>query len=78
MYGMTQSALMSLRGGLQGLGISSTEHAAVSFTLSRDDNTGAVTIHYSNPEGCPAKFSWTMTVDVYGNTTTTPMVISQH
>ena len=48
---------------------------AVTFTLSRDDETGAVTIKYSEPKDFPVKFSWTTTIDVEGNSTTTPMRI---
>ena len=77
MFGLSQSALGNLRGGLLAFGISSNEHSAVDFTLSRDDFTGAVTIRYDSPQGCPVKFSWTTTVDVYGRSSSTPMVIER-
>ena len=75
-YALSQSALsVNVNGGFLAHGISSNEHMAVTFTLSRDDETGAVTIKYSEPKDFPVKFSWTTTIDVEGNSTTTPMRI---
>ena len=56
-------------------GIKSDEHIPVTFTLSRDNETGAVTIRYSEPKGLPVKFSWATTIDVDGNAVTTPMQV---
>ncbi|MBR4259440.1 MAG: hypothetical protein IKQ17_10445, partial [Kiritimatiellae bacterium] len=75
-YALSQSALsVNVNGGFLAHGISSNEHMAVTFTLSRDDETGAVTIKYSEPKDFPVKFSWTTTIDVEGKSTTTPMRI---
>ena len=75
-YALSQSALsVNLNGGFLSHGISSNEHMAVTFTLSRNDETGAVTIKYSEPKGFPVKFNWTTTIDVEGKSTTTPMRI---
>ena len=75
-YALSQSALsVNLNGGFLAHGISSNEHMAVTFTLSRNDETGAVTIRYSEPKGFPVKFNWTTTIDVEGKSTTTPMRI---
>ena len=30
--------------------IASSEHACVNFALSKDENTGAITVKYSSPE----------------------------
>ena len=54
-------------------GINSDEHMPLTFTFSRNDETGAVTIKYSEPKGFPVKFNWTTTIDVDGNVATTPM-----
>ena len=54
-------------------GIKSDEHMPLTFTFSRNDETGAVTIKYSEPKGFPVKFNWTTTIDVDGNVVTTPM-----
>ena len=70
---LSQSGLGNLRGGLAGYGIVSNEHAAVDFTLSKDEKTGAVTIKYTSPMELPFHFEWTATVDVYGNVSSTPM-----
>ena len=73
-FALSQSGIGgNMKGGLQKYGLNSDEHAAVTFTLSRNDETGAVTIKYSEPEGLPVKFNWTTTIDVDGNSTTTPM-----
>ena len=69
---LSQSGLGALRGGLSGYGVISSEHSAVDFTLSKDAETGAVTITYSSPEELPFRFEWTATVDVFGNVTSTP------
>ena len=75
-YALSQSALsVNLNGGFLAHGISSNEHMAVTFTLSRNDETGDVTIKYSEPKGFPVKFNWTTTIDVEGKSTTTPMRI---
>lgn len=75
-YALSQSALsVNLNGGFLAHGISSNEHMAVTFSLSRNDETGDVTIKYSEPKDFPLKFSWTTTIDVDGNSVTTPMRI---
>ena len=73
-FALSQSAIgVNVNGGFASAGISSDEHMPVTFTLSRNDETGAVTIKYSEPAGFPVKFNWTTTIDVDGNTTSTPM-----
>ena len=73
-FALSQSAIgVNVNGGFASAGISSDEHMPVTFTLSRNDETGAVTIKYSEPKGFPVKFNWTTTIDVDGNTVTTPM-----
>ena len=75
-FSLSQSGIGgNIKGGLLAQGIQSNEHMAVTFTLSRNDETGAVTIKYSEPEGLPVKFNWTTTIDVDGNAVTTPMRI---
>ena len=75
-YALSQSAISSnVNGGFRAQGISSNEHMAVTFTLSRDNDTGAITVKYSEPKGFPVKFNWTTTIDVDGNTISTPMRI---
>ena len=75
-FALSQSAIgVNVNGGFASAGISSDEHMPVTFTLSRNDETGAVTIKYSEPKGFPVKFNWTTTIDVDGNSVTTPMRI---
>ena len=62
-------------------GVNSTEHMPISFTLSRDDATGTVTVLCSEPKGFkdsgghPIHFHWTTTVALDGTVTSTPMVV---
>ena len=70
---LSQSGLSNLRAGLPQVGATSNEHAPVDYTLAKNERTGAITITYTSPEELPFKFSWTATVDVDGNVTTTPM-----
>lgn len=68
-----QGPLSRLRGGLDQYGVVSDEHMAVKYDISRDDETGAITVKVSNPDNLPVKFSWTTTIDIDGNTFTAPM-----
>ena len=43
------------------------------YKLTKNERTGAITIHYSSPKELPFKFKWTAKVDVYGNVSSTPM-----
>ncbi len=74
-FSMGQGALIQLRSGFPAHGIISNEHSPVTFTLSRDDATGAVTIRYDSPPGCPITFNWTTTVDIEGRATSTPIQV---
>ena len=61
--------------GIQG-GIG-TEHIPLTYTLSRNDDTGAITIRYSEPEGMPVKFHWETTVALDGSSTSTPIQFTE-
>ncbi len=58
-------------------GYEAADHGPITYTLSKDAETGSVSIRYSNPEGSPLKFSWTATVDVEGKVVTTPIQIEE-
>ena len=70
---LSQSGLSNLRGGLPQIGVTSNEHAPVDYTITKNDETGDITIKYTSPEALPFKFEWTATVDISGNVTTTPI-----
>ena len=70
---LCQAGLTPLRGGIPQLGVICNEHSAVEYSLSKDEKTGAVTIRYESPVELPFGFSWTSTIDVDGNVTSTPM-----
>jgi hypothetical protein len=53
------------------------EHIPLTYTLSRNDETGAITIHYSEPEGMPVKFHWETTVALDGSSTSTPIQFTE-
>ena len=76
MFGLTQGALSDLRFGFPKFNVGSSEHSAIDYSLSKDTDTGAVTIRYNSPSGCPITFSWTATVDLEGRITTTPMQVT--
>lgn len=73
----TQAATGPLLSAAPGLGLSVNEHVALTFTLAKDAQTGAVTITYSEPVGCPVKFHWTTTIAIDGSTVTTPLVVEE-
>ena len=72
---LSQSGLSNLRGGLPQIGVTSNEHAPVDYTITKNDETGDITIKYTSPEALPFKFEWSATVDISGNVTTTPMTV---
>ncbi len=74
-YSLTQSANGPLNHALGNYGVYASEHVALNYELSKDDETGAVTIRYSNPPALPVKFSWTATIGVDGHCSTTPIVV---
>ena len=46
----------------------------LTYTITKNDATGEVTIRYSEPKGFPFKFHWETTVALDGTSTTTPIV----
>ena len=76
MLALSQASLAQLQANpLKPYGIHSTEHTPIKITLSRNNDTGAITIRYSNPDALPVKFSWETTIAVDGSSTSTPMTI---
>lgn len=56
-------------------GIISDEHMALNFSFAKNDETGAVVVTVSEPEGFPLHFRWTSTIALDGTVTTEPMEI---
>ena len=73
-FALSQAALSNVNKGFVADGIYSTEHMPVTYTFSRNADTGAVTIRYSEPEGFPIKFHWETTIQLDGSSTSTTMV----
>ena len=73
LFAVSQAGICALKGGLETYGIASSEHAAVDFTLSRNDKTGDITIRYTSPKALPFSFEWTATVSPDGYVSTTPL-----
>ncbi len=69
----TQGAEGPVCGAFMDLGIHTNEHMPLTYTLSKNAETGVITIRYSEPEGFPVKFSWEATIDTDGKVATTPM-----
>jgi hypothetical protein len=83
-YAISQSGAGSkVKSAFVQQGIHNDEHMALTFTLAKDDATGAVTVLCSEPKGFkdsdghPIHFHWTTTVALDGTVTNTPMVIEQ-
>ena len=73
---LSQDAAVPIKGSLARFNISNDEHAVLNYTLTKDENTGAVTIRYSSPESLPKiRFSWTCTVNADGTSSATPLEI---
>ena len=70
---MSQSGLAPLRNGLLPFGVASNEHSACDFTLSKNADTGDITIRYSSPKELPFAFEWTATIKPDGYVTSTPL-----
>ncbi|MBQ7609350.1 MAG: hypothetical protein IJU76_15490, partial [Desulfovibrionaceae bacterium] len=72
---LSQSGLSNLRSGINQVNCMSDEHSAVDFTLTKNEETGSITIKYSSPEPLPFTFEWSATIDVNGVITETPMIV---
>ena len=77
--GLSQSGHARLVPVLAQHGISSqsAEHMPLTYTLSQNEETGAITIHYSEPKGFPFKFHWETTVNIDGHATSTPIEVEE-
>ena len=75
MRGLAQGAHLPLLSILPHHGISGGEHMPLTYTITKNDETGAVTIRYSEPKGFPFKFSWETTVNVDGFATSTQIEV---
>ena len=73
-FALSQAAMMQLNRAFVNDKIGTTEHTPVTFTFSRNEDTGAIKIHYSQPDGFPIKFHWDTVVRVDGTTTSTALV----
>ena len=67
-----QSGLAALRGMLAAHGIDSNEHSPVDFNITRNKETGDISIHYTSPKELPFSFEWMATIKPDGYVSTTP------
>ena len=74
-YALSQSGLSALQRGLVPYGIDTDEHSPVTYTLVRNNETGDITVHYSEPEGFPIHFSWQTTIHLDGSSESTPLTV---
>jgi len=68
-----QSGLGPLLNGLKSYGVESTEHSSVDFTITKNADTGDISIRYSSPEELPFAFEWTATIKPDGYVSSTPI-----
>ena len=71
-YSLGQGQLGQLK-CLANHGLFVNEHIPVQYTISKNQETGAISIFIKEPENFPVKFNWTVTVNVDGSVTSTPM-----
>ena len=76
-FALSQAAASPVKDGFLNLGIKSDEHTALTYTLSKNAETGAITVTYSEPQGFPFHFHWTATISIDGTTTTTPIMVER-
>ena len=76
-FALTQAASSPVKDGFLNQGIKSDEHTALTYTLSKNAETGDITVTYSEPEGFLFHFHWTATIAIDGTTTTTPIVVEE-
>ena len=74
-FALSQSATSRIDKAFVDRGVLTTEHSPVTFALSKDAETGAVTIRYSEPEGFPFRFHWETTIRPDGSGTSTQLVV---
>ncbi|MCR5413875.1 MAG: hypothetical protein K6F50_04005, partial [Kiritimatiellae bacterium] len=72
LFCLSQSGLSVMKRRLVDMGVYSTEHSVVNYSISKDAKSGSVKIDYSSPDDLPVKFSWSVTIDVNGNMETSP------
>ena len=68
-----QSGLGPLLNGLKSYGVESTEHSSVDFTITKNADTGDVSIRYTSPKELPFSFEWTATIKPDGYVSSTPI-----
>ena len=71
-YSLGQGQLGQLK-CLVNHGLFVNEHLPVEYTISKNQETGAISIFIKEPENFPVKFNWTVTVAVDGSSVSTPM-----
>jgi hypothetical protein len=74
-FALTQASTAPAVGAFTAQDINVTEHMPLTYTLSKNAETGAVTVRYSEPAGFPVKFHWETTIDINGISTSTPMAV---
>ena len=74
-YAISQSAATPVISAFADRGLETSEHMPLTYTLSKDADTGAITVRYSQPAGFPHPFHWTTTIHLDGTTSTTPLVL---
>ncbi len=74
-FALTQAGENILLDAFRGQGYSTTEHTPLTYTLLKNEETGVITVRYSEPAGFPIHFHWTATVALNGTVASTPLVI---
>ena len=74
-FALSQAGSAPMVEGLSRHGIRVDEHAPLTYTLTKDAETGAITVRYSEPDGLPVHFHWETVIALDGTSTSTPFTV---
>ena len=72
-FALTQAGETQIVDAFRAQGYSTTEHTPLTYTLLKNEETGVITVRYSEPAGFPIKFGWECAIALDGTSTTTQM-----
>ena len=74
-FALSQAGAAPMVEGLLRHGINVNEHSPLTYALTKDAETGAITVRYSEPDGLPVHFHWETVIALDGTSTSTPFAV---
>jgi len=80
-FALSQSAASQVNRAFMDRHIATSEHMPLTYTLSKNADTGAITVRYSEPEGfsdpdgVPIRFHWETVIQLNGSSESTAIVV---